>query len=112
MSGMRRHQRSSAAGGSRGFAWALVVVAIVAGGLRFHDLDARELWFDENCTFYIVHHLFDWPADGPDLLREVAHLPYFFLLNLWTDIDGETIWGMRSLSALIGALSVFVFGLL
>ena len=109
---MRRHQRSSAAGGSRGFAWALVVVAIVAGGLRFHDLDARDLWFDENCTFYIVHHLFDWPADGPDLLREVAHLPYFFLLNLWTDIVGETIWGMRSLSALIGALGVFVLGLL
>ena len=47
-----------------------------------------------------------------DPLREVAHLPYFFLLKLWTGIVGETIWGMRSFSALIGALGVFVLGLL
>ena len=87
-------------------------MSVLAAAVRFWGIGEGEFWFDENCTFYIVHHLFDWPADGPDPLREVAHLPYFLLLNLWTGIVGETILGMRSFSALIGILGVFVLGLL
>ena len=94
------------------FVLLLIGMSVLAATVRLWGIADGELWFDENCTFYIVHHLFDWPADGPDPLREVAHLPYFFLLNLWTGIVGETIWGMRSFSALIGALGVFVLGLL
>ena len=99
------------AGGSV-FVILLIGLSILAAAVRLWGIADGELWFDENCTFYIVHHLFDWPADGPDPLREVAHLPYFFLLHLWTSIVGETNWGMRSFSALIGALGVFVLGLL
>ena len=88
------------------FVLLLLGMSVLAATVRLWGIADRELWFDENCTFYIVHHLFDWPADGPDPLSEVAHLPYFFLLNLWTGIVGETIWGMRSFSALIGALTV------
>ncbi len=89
----------------------LVLVLAGAAAVRFPGLNARELWFDENCTFYIVHNLYDWPADGPDQWREVAHLPYFAALHAWTRLAGETIWGMRSFSALVGCIGVAALGL-
>ena len=101
--------RSQRAPGLLWLAWA--VILIIAGAVRFSGLAQRELWFDENCTFYVIHHLYDWPADGPHFQREVGHLPYFFLLQGWTRLAGETIWGMRSLSALIGCLTVAGLGL-
>ena len=118
MASAPEHNRVATAGhtpnesGGPIFVLLLIGVTVLAAAGRLWGIADRELWFDENCTFYIVHHLFDWPADGPDPVREVAHLPYFFLLHLWTGIVGETIWGMRSFSALIGALGVLVLGLL
>lgn len=50
--------------GAFGLGLALLIVAAV--WLRFDALSDRDVWLDESCTFYAVHHLFDWPADGPD----------------------------------------------
>ncbi len=94
------------------FRWILcVTAAVIAGGvLRFGGLDHLELWFDENCTYYISHHFFDWPTAGPDPFLEVAHVPYFFLLSIWTSFVGETAWGLRSFSAFIGTLTILLVG--
>ena len=87
--------------------WGLVVLLTATGAwLRFESLTARELWFDESCTFYAAHRLLDWPADGPDLRKEVAHTPYFLLLHFWLSAFGETAWGLRSLSAVLGCLAI------
>ncbi len=94
------------------FAVAVAVTLIVAAVLRFWGIAAHDLWFDENCTFYIVHNLFDWPVDGPDPRGEVAHVPYFFLLHLWTWVATESVLGLRSFSALTGITTVAAIGLL
>ncbi|UCE62107.1 MAG: glycosyltransferase family 39 protein [Phycisphaerales bacterium] len=89
---------------------ALMVIIVIAAWIRSDQLTDRELWFDESCTFYAVNHLLDWPADGPDPQRELAHIPYFFLLHAWTRLTGETAWGLRSFSALMGVLGVLALG--
>jgi 4-amino-4-deoxy-L-arabinose transferase-like glycosyltransferase len=83
----------------------------LAAGLRFGGLTARQLWIDEAATFYCVHHWDAWPADGPDRDREVTHRAYFFLLRLWTHAFGEDAWGLRSLSAVIGVITIAAIGL-
>ena len=88
------------------FAAGLAVVAVVGVWVRCAGLTSRELWFDESCTFYAVHHLADWPTDGPDPQRELAHIPYFAALHLWCRFAGETVFGMRSFSALMGCAGV------
>jgi mannosyltransferase len=93
------------------FACILIALVAVGGWLRFSGLPQRDLWLDENCTFYAVHRLFDWPADGPDPRRELAHIPYFATLHLWTRLTGESPWGLRSFSAMCGTVLVAVMGL-
>lgn len=95
----------------RGRYWLLLALVVaLAGWVRFSGLGDRELWFDENCTYYAVHHLLDWPADGPDPWRELAHLPYVLLLRGWTAIVGESAWGLWSFSAVVGSITVAVLG--
>jgi len=92
------------------FAVGLAVVVVAGVWVRFTWLTSRELWFDESCTFYAVHHLADWPADGPEPQRELAHIPYFAALHLWCRLAGETAFGMRSFSALMGCACVLALG--
>jgi 4-amino-4-deoxy-L-arabinose transferase-like glycosyltransferase len=94
------------------FGLGLAVILILGAWLRFDGLAERDVWLDESCTFYAVHNLFDWPTDGPNPWRELAHTPYVFLLHLWTRIWGETASGMRSFSALVGCLTVLAIGLI
>lgn len=101
----------------RRFAAALALLTVIACYLRFRGLTHRTLWLDESCTFYAVHHLFDWPSQGPDPWLELAHGPYFFLLHLWTLLVGvveaapRSAWALRSFSALVGSLTVPLIGL-
>jgi|GEM_PF-3163754 len=88
----------------------LLAILALAAIVRFWGLTERELWFDENCTFYVVHHLLDWPTDGPGI-SQVAHWPYFAFLCGWTRLAGETLDGMRTFSALCGVLGVFAIWL-
>ncbi len=103
--------RPLASNGTLLFVFGLIGLLGVGAWLRFDGLTDREVWLDESCTFYAVHHLPDWPADGPDRVRELAHTPYVALLHAWTRLFGETAWGLRSFSALIGAASILVIGL-
>ncbi len=84
----------------------LLAIVVMAGLVRFTGLNANDFWVDESCTYYATHHLFDLPTDGPQLTKEIAHLPYFFLLRGWSEIFGQTPVGLRSFSALTGCLGV------
>ena len=92
--------------GRRLLGYGALMVIVLAAGVRFSQLTERELWLDESCTYYYVHHLFDWPADGPDPRLELTNVPYTFSLHLWTRVFGETALGLRSFSALAGCLAV------
>jgi uncharacterized membrane protein len=93
--------------------WLVVgLITLLAAGLRLYHLDATELWLDEACTYYYVHHLTDWPADGPVFRLEVTSVPYVGLLWGWTRLTGETAWGLRSFSVLAGVALVPLLALL
>lgn len=93
------------------FGAALIAIVIVACLLRFQGLTARELWLDESCTSYWVHN-FTSIDDALSPWNEPAHVSYFFLLRLWTRVFGETEWGLRSFSAVVGSLTVGLLGVL
>lgn len=94
------------------FAAGLIALAVVAAVLRVAGLADRDLWLDENCTWYWSHHFFAWPSAGPPRWNEPAHLPYFLLLHLWTGVLGDGVAALRGLSAACGTLTVLLVGLL
>lgn len=90
----------------RRFAVLLILAATLLGGLlRFQGLGVRDFWLDESCTFFYVHHLFDWP-DGSNLLAESTNLPYYLLLRGWTTVFGDGEAAYRALSALAALLTI------
>lgn len=85
-----------------------VLLAVIAGGiwLRSAGIGGREVWLDEACTHYVVQNWEHWPVDGPSFGREVAHLPFFWLLHLWTEWSGGSIGSLRLFSALCGGFTI------
>jgi len=95
------------------FVWLMLLIATIVGVcLRFDDIALRDFWLDESCTFYYVHNLSDWPADGPDPWLELTTIPYLVALDAWTWFTGETILGFRSFSAVAGCATTLALGLI
>ncbi len=93
--------------------WAVAAIAaltLIGAGSRFYGLGDRDFWFDESCTFIYVHNLFDWPEES-NLLVESTNLPYYFVLRGWALMFGDSEVGYRSLSALLGTLTIPLLGL-
>jgi hypothetical protein len=71
-----------------------VIAAIVVGvALRFINLGAAALWFDETFSYY--HSVTPWP----DFLRVVVEdnqAPiYYTILKAWSEVAGLSPWAMR-----------------
>lgn len=98
--------------GRRVFLAGLSGITLLAAALRLEGLSTRELWLDESCTSFWVHHFNAGPEESASPWHEPAHVPYFFLLRIWTRLFGENEWGLRSLSAVSGTLTVAILGLL
>jgi mannosyltransferase len=84
--------------------WLLVVVALGAA-LRFATLDVQSFWLDEAVTVDLLRRSF------PDMLsqlpsQESAPPLYYVLAWPWTRVFGFGEVGVRSLSALIGTLTI------
>lgn len=84
---------------------ALVLILSAAAALRFAALGQESFWVDE------IHSLRIAQTGGPvailTALRDDVHPPFFFwVLHGWLAIAPATEVGARSLSALIGVLSV------
>jgi mannosyltransferase len=86
----------------------LAVLTAAAAALRFATLDLQGLWYDEAVTAGLVG------LDLPDLLERIPESEstpplYYLLAWLWTGAFGDGEVGLRSLSALIGTLTVPTF---
>lgn len=87
----------------------LALPAILALGLalRFYDIGADSLWFDEGWSVRVAHL-------GPiDIVRESVdvdtHPPlYYLLLHGWIALFGDSEAAVRSLSAVFGTLTIGV----
>ena len=91
---------------SRREAWLLAALLTVAAIVRFATLDHQSFDHDEAVTAIRVLH----PGLG-DTLSVVSHLErspplYYVLVWLWSKLFGIGEVGLRSLSALIGTLTV------
>jgi mannosyltransferase len=84
---------------------ALGAIVVLAIALRFPTLATQSVWFDEAATWELTRlPLHDMLSALPD--RE-SNPPLFYSLEwLWVRIFGDHEFGLRSLSALAGTLTV------
>ena len=84
-----------------------VIIGLTAAGalVRFATIDAQSFWYDEALTWELVHDSFGGMLDGV-LGHEAQPPPYFILAWLWVKVFGSGEVGLRSLSALLGTLTV------
>lgn len=85
-----------------------VLIAALAMALRLYRIDAQSLWFDEGWSVHLARE----PLG--DALPQIAseghtHPPgYYLLLMGWVRLWGHSVAAGRALSALTGALTVYL----
>ncbi len=99
MNAMRRRRLSP------GITLSLLTGLLIAGfGLRLHRLGDKSVWWDEGLAAWTARQSLaataNWTAHD-------VHPPlYFWLLHFWRLFSGDTEFGLRLLSVLIGVLTV------
>jgi mannosyltransferase len=90
-----------------GRSWVLVVgVLIIAAGLRFYRLDAQSFWNDEGNSARIAERSLASITAGA---AGDIHPPlYYYLLHVWRGVFGASEFALRSLSAVLGVLLVWL----
>lgn len=80
--------------------WALVLITVAGGALRFYDLGAHSVWLDEQVSITASRTL-------ADAVRSFTHPPVpYVALHLWTRLFGESDAAFRSLAAVVGTLCI------
>ena len=85
--------------------WAVTPIMALALLLRFVGMDSQSLWLDEGYSLWFARQ------DLSELWGSVARVElnpplYYMLLHVWTDLFGESVLAMRSLSAMIDCLTI------
>lgn len=96
----------------------VVVLTIVAFGLRIYWLDGQSMWSDEGLSLYrarlgLTEILINTIVVDGVVTQDVTPPLYFLLLAGWRWLTGETMYALRFLSASLGALAtplLFVLG--
>jgi mannosyltransferase len=85
--------------------WVLGALVLIGAALRFVDLDAQSYWVDEALTagFVDLPLRLSWHAVSAQ--ESTPHL-YFTAAWVWTRIFGDGETALRSLSALVGTLTI------
>jgi mannosyltransferase len=81
-----------------------ILILLLATGLRFHQLDAQSFWNDEGNSARLSERPIPLIIEGT---ASDIHPPlYYLLLRGWRELVGESEFGLRSLSAFAGVLTV------
>jgi 4-amino-4-deoxy-L-arabinose transferase-like glycosyltransferase len=80
-------------------------LTLAAAALRFATLDVQSLWLDESATVVLVHRGFSGMLSHLSSSESAPPL-YYVLVWAWTKLFGAGAVGFRSLSALVGTLTV------
>src|SRR5271165_5549902 len=88
---------------------AIVSGAAVAGGiaLRWSGLGRKSLWLDEGYTAWVVSN--PWQQIVRIISVDTAPPLYYLLLRGWTQLFGFSEAALRSMSALMATVALFVF---
>ncbi|MFC2037635.1 glycosyltransferase family 39 protein, partial [Chloroflexota bacterium] len=82
----------------------LLLITLLALGLRLYRLDAQSLWYDEGFSAYLARMN---PAEITDRTAADIQPPlYYYLLHGWIKLLGDEERALRSLSLLCGVLVV------
>jgi mannosyltransferase len=88
----------------------LVLILLLAFGLRFYHLGAQSLWNDEGTSVALAQR--DLASISRDAARDIHPPLYYWLLGGWVRLAGTGEAAVRSLSALLGVVLVaLVFAL-
>ncbi len=83
---------------------ALLAIVLLATALRFYGLGSESLWRDEGTSIYLAGHSVSHILDDR---ANFAHGPLYFLtLRGWVLAFGNSEFAARSLSAILGVLTV------
>jgi uncharacterized membrane protein len=93
--------------------WLIVagLVCLIYAALRFWNLTASCLWFDE--IFSVHAASLDWQNLFWFVAQDLIHPPLFYvLLKIWTGIGGESLFWLRFFPVFFSLLALFPFILL
>jgi uncharacterized membrane protein len=87
--------------------WAVAWIGVAVGiFLRVYKLGSESLWFDEGYTAWMVSHS---PPEIIHLIRADTAPPlYYLLLHGWANWFGRSEAALRSLSAVISIITLFI----
>ncbi len=101
-----RSRATAVTGESRHQTTAIVLgLTALAAVLRFGTLNVQSIWLDESATIILVHRGF-WGMLSHLSSSESAPPLYYILVWGWTKVFGAGPLGFRSLSALIGTITI------
>ena len=82
----------------------LLLIVLLAFGVRVFRLDAQSLWYDEGVTAYIsgldLRALTGWTA------ADIQPPLYYILMAGWRSLAGVSEWSLRFVSVFFGTLTV------
>jgi 4-amino-4-deoxy-L-arabinose transferase-like glycosyltransferase len=82
----------------------LAALLLLAAALRFHRLEVQSFWNDEGNSARLSERTIPLIVEGT---ASDVHPPlYYLLLRGWRELAGESEFGLRSLSAFAGVLTV------
>ena len=82
------------------YAIGLLLVFLLATGLRFYGLDRQSLWNDEGTSVAVAQR--DLATIARDAAADIHPPLYYVLLSRWVELLGTGEAAVRSLSALLG----------
>ncbi len=82
----------------------VLLLTLVAFGLRVFQLDTQSFWYDEAFSVYLAR--FDLGAITARTAADIQPPLYYFLLNVWMTLAGDSEFAVRFLSLIFGVLTI------
>src|SRR5512139_1093756 len=90
--------------------WSLAAILILAAMLRFFQLDAQSFWNDEGTSARVAER--SLPLITAASIGDIHPPLYYYALHSWRGVFGESEFALRSLSATLGVILVWLIYLL
>jgi uncharacterized membrane protein len=90
--------------------WILLAILALAAALRFFQLDAQSFWYDEGNSARAAER--SLPLITAAAIGDIHPPLYYYALHFWRGVLGESEFALRSLSAALGVVIVWLIYLL
>jgi len=90
--------------------WILLAILALAAALRFFQLDAQSFWYDEGNSARVAER--SLPLITAAAVGDIHPPLYYYTLHFWRGVFGESEFALRSLSATLGVILVWLVYLL